>query len=792
MRRFVLWIAIMIAVNGTELSAGPVEGLEYQSESVATSEFVTSGMINPAGLSFYTAMGIRYTHSFTDSTYKGDDALLIGSRRGFFGIEWLNHTSNSFRRKYTLAIGDRIATNFYLGVSYSWFGGDNELYRKMKSFKLGFLYHPHRSLSLGLTADRLNQPKFGQLSQKRIFRPGLAVRPFGPNFTLSSDLRWLEGDDLSETEADLRLAVGPFRGVRFSAEYQTEGSFKIGLIMDFEQMRAGTQGRFDSGRKFAGGSYFIEAGAIRYGSPLISAGRTARITLSGDISDEPESKSILFGRKKTFLQTITALRKGAADARFDELFLKIDGLRLSFAAAQELRAAIAEWRKNGRKVTVYFERGGNLSYYLASVSDKIVMSPTGYLMLNGLSATATFYKGTMDKLGINSQVIRTGPHKTAGDAFTEYDLTDAAREQIDWLLDDLYKQMVVGISRGRRILPEEVKGIIDGGPYTARGALQVNLIDDLKYYDEMVDNARDGHRARYVDLLKFYETEDYNPLWSEPPKIAVVYAGGAIVSGRSGRDILQGKVVGGETLAGALKRVRKDSRIKAIVLRVDSPGGDLFGSDRIYRELELSKGKKPIVVSMGGVAASGGYYISCPGDEIIASPGTITGSIGVIVGKAEFSGFYDKIGLNKTTLTKGRHADITHMDRPATEEEIEHVEKQVWQFYGDFVSKVSTWRKIDYDSVDAIGQGRVWTGRQALNSGLVDSFGGIWDAIETARQKAGIEPDERLIIETYPLPRFSLLPWPALMAEQLSFERILDSSIYSGWQLRLPFDLRIE
>ena len=791
MRRFLFLFVILVFFNNDKGSAGPVDGLEYQSESVATTEFVTSGVINPAGLSFYNAMGIRYTHSFTDSTYGGDDALLIGSQRGFAGIEWLNHTSNQFRRKYTLAMGERITTNFYMGASYSWFGGDNALYKKMKNWKIGFLYRPRPSVSLGLTADRLNQPRYGQILQKRAYRSGLAVRPYGPRLTLSSDLRWLEGDDINKLDGNFRMAFGPFRGVRFSADYQTEGSFKVGIIVDLEQMRVGTQGRFNSGQQFDGGSYFLEAGAIRYGSPMQRSGRIATITLSGDIVDEPESKSIFRSERNSFLRLISALRKGADDDRFGELFLKIDGMRLSFATAQELRAAISEWRKNGKAVTAYIENGGNLAYYLASAADEIIMHPTGYLMLNGLSATATFYKGTMDKLGINANVIRTGPHKTAGDSFTEYDLTDASREQIDWLLDDLYDQMVDGISNGRRILPNEIKRLIDDGPYTARGALDAGLIDDLKYNDEVREN-HDVAGASYIDLLKYYGTEDYNPRWSEPTRIAVVYANGAIVPGNGGRDLFQGQVAGGQTLAKNLEKIRKDNRIKGVVLRVDSPGGDLFGSDRIYRELELLKGKKPLVVSMGGVAASGGYYISCPGDEIIASPGTITGSIGVIAGKADMSGFYEKIGMKKNTLKRGQHADIMSMNRAATDEEIEHTEKQIWQFYADFVSKVSTWRKIDYDSVDAIGQGRVWTGRQAKQYGLVDSYGGVWEAIELARQKAGIDPEDKLIIETYPVPGFSLFPWPGLSATKLSFERMIENTLYKGWQLRLPYYLEIE
>ncbi|MEE9553187.1 MAG: signal peptide peptidase SppA [candidate division Zixibacteria bacterium] len=791
MRCVILW-SVIFFLSGGMLSADPVDGLEFQSESVATAEYVTSGVTNPAGLSFYSAMGVRYTHSFTDSTYGGDDALLIGSRRGFFGLEWLNHTTGQFRRKYTFAMGDRIATNFYLGFSYSWFGGADELYKKMKNWKIGMLYRPRPSVSFGLVVDRLNQPRFGQDKHKRLYRPGMAVHPFSGKITLSYDLRWIEEEFLNKSEGNLRVAMEPYRGIHFSADYRTEGSFRIGLTVDFERMKVGSQGRLNNSRKYVGGSYFVEFGEVRYNSVLPGQGKTGTMTLGNNIIDEPERKVLFASSKITFLQMITALRKGAGDDRIHGLLLKIDEIKMSFAVAQEIRSAVTEFRKNGKNVTVYLENGGNLSYYLASAADKIIINPTGYLMLNGLSARATFYKGMMDKLGVKATVIRTGPHKTAGNAFTEEGLTDAAEEQINWLLDDLYDQMIDGISNGRKVLPGDVKRLINDGPYTARAALEANLVDDLRYYDELVEGEADDSKMPHIDLTKFYKTEDYNPRWSEPRKIAVVYAGGAIVAGNSGNDFIQGKVVGGNTLAKSLASVRKDKSIEAVVLRVDSPGGDLFGSDRIYRELELLKGKKPLVVTMGGVAASGGYYISCPGDEILASPGTITGSIGVIMGKVDLSGFYDKIGLKKKTLKRGKHADITSMDRPATNEEIEHVEKQIWHYYNDFVSKVSTWRKIDFDSVDAIGQGRVWTGRQAIQHGLIDSYGGIWEAIEQARQKAGIEPEEKLIIDTYPKKGFSLFVLPDFPMIGSSLTGGFELPALKGWQLRLPFDIEIE
>ena len=791
MRRLVVFCFIIFCLICSVVRADPLDGLDYQSESVATADQITAGIFNPAGLAALGAMGVRYSHSFTDSTYKGDDGLLINSRRGFFGLEWLNHSSNIFRRKYTLGLGDRVAPNFYAGLTYSWFGGSDELYRKKRVWKLGFLYRPRPMLSLGLVADRLNEPKFEGQRQRRTYRWGAAVRPLGDKLTFSSDARWLEGKGIDKLQGNFRIAAGPYRGVFIGADYATEGLWRIGLTFSFDQMRFGTQGRLGGSQDFAGGSYFFELGAVRYGSVLERPDRTGIMKLTGDIVEEPQKHLLFRPRPRSTYSVIDALRRGAADPRINSLLLKIDGMPMTFAAASEIRETVLDYRRAKKNVIAYIEKGGDLSYYLASAADKIYMSPSGYLELNGLSATATFYKGGMDKLGIEAQIVRTGPHKTYGDAFTETGLSPEAREQINWLLDDLYDQLVEGIAAGRGLLTAKVRQLIDDGPYTSEQALKAGLIDGLKYYDEFVGPG-DGSLVHPVDLEEFYKTDDYYARWSEPKKIAVVYADGDITEGKSGHGIWSGKRVGAETLAEALRQLRSDREIKAVVLRVNSPGGELSASDKIYRELESLKGKKPLVVSMAGVAASGGYYISAPGDEILASPGTITGSIGVVTGKADLSGFYEKIGVSKETIKRGKRADIRSMSRPATEDEIELVEKQVWQYYDDFVSKVSTWRKLDYDSVDAVGRGRVWTGRQALDRGLVDSYGGIWKAIEVARQKAGISAEDKLIVEVYPHYGFSLFSWPAWPRLDSGIADLVERVAGDGWFLKMPFDLSIE
>ncbi len=790
MKFITIAIFIMILVPLGSAFSNPVDGVDYQSESVATADQITAGLINPAGLAFWDDIGIHYTHNFHSTTYKGDDAFLASSQGGFFSIEWLKRDDNIFRRKFTFALSDRIFPNFYLGISYSMFNGDNAFYKNRKDWKIGMLYHPKPFASLGLVVDRLNEPRFGGRKQWRLYRPGIALRPIGEKLTIWADGRWNEGDEISRSQGNFGLKIGPFKGVMFNSEYRTEGQWRVGVTFLFDQYRTGVQGNINSSNKYSGGSYFVEITGKRNQESMADQGKTGILNLTGPIKEEPP-QGFLGSRGTSFFDIIDAIHEAANDKNINSLILRFDAVKTSFASAEELKNSLIDFRKTGKPIIAYIDNGGNLDYYLATVADKIYMNPTGLLELDGLSATATYYKGTMDKLGIKAQMIHTGPHKTFGDAFTQTELSKEAREQLDWLLDDLYAQFVEGISASRKILSEDVKKIIDAGPYTPKDAYDSGLIDGLKHYDEII-KTKDLNMAGPVDICEFYKKDYSNTRWKEPQHIAIVYADGAIKTGRSGQDLFMGKTMGSTTVSDALKKIRNDKNIMAIVLRVNSPGGDGFASDEIFRELELIKGKKPLIISMGGVAASGGYYISCIGDDILVSPATITGSIGVIEGKMDLSGFYEKIGINKQTLKRGIHADIRSSTRGLTDEEISKAKKMINQFYESFVDKVSTWRKIPYDSVDAIGQGRVWTGHQALQKGLVDSYGGIWDAINLARTKAGIDSEDHIIIDSYPKYPFSirqLFEFPSIgwQVAELIEGRDNESIAY-----KMPFDLDIK
>lgn len=303
---------------------------------------------------------------------------------------------------------------------------------------------------------------------------------------------------------------------------------------------------------------------------------------------------------------------------------------------QELREALLDFKQSHKEVIFFMELGGNKEYYLASSGDKIVMLPTGYLSLTGISAEITFVKHTLEKLGIEADLVHVGDYKSASDLLTRDSMSQAHLEMENWLLDDLYEQMTSQIASSRGISQQDLKSKIDQGPYTAREAKEKGLIDDVAFYDQIdeIIKAQTGSKPHKSGFKTYAEEKDYRYSWEIPQRIAVIFATGFIQSGSSGSNLFLGNMMGSETIARAIKRAREDVTIKAIVFRIDSPGGSGMASDVIWREIILTKGKKPFIVSMSDVAASGGYFIACPGDVILADPGTITGSIGVISGNS--------------------------------------------------------------------------------------------------------------------------------------------------------------
>jgi protease-4 len=478
--------------------------------------------------------------------------------------------------------------------------------------------------------------------------------------------------------------------------------------------------------------------------------------LSSNIADAPPSGSIeemiaeslgSGGPPRLQLrQVVDAIDAAATDSRITGLFMQGSFAPVDYgsgyAALLEVRHAIERFRATGKPVVAYLVAPSTRDFLVASAASRVVANPLGMIATPGLAAEVMYLGGTFEKFGIGVQVAKAGKYKSAGEAFSERTMSDAEREQTTALLDDVWTEFVKGVSESRNIPVDELQALIDReGVVTAERALEVGLVDELLDFPDLLDELK-RMTGRPVDAPTFaqvslpaYIAQRTTPdvALGSRDRIAVVYAEGEIVDGEGGSGL-----VGGDRLARELREIRRDPKVKAVVLRVNSPGGSAIASEVIRRELVLLHATKPLVVSMGSVAASGGYWISTDSDRIYAQPNTITGSIGVVAILPNLEGLAEKIDLNIESIMTGRHADIFSIAKPRSPEAMAVLQKLIDDIYVKFIDRVADGREMDREAVEAIAGGRVWSGADALERGLVDAIGGLDDAIAHAAELAEI------------------------------------------------------
>jgi protease IV len=487
--------------------------------------------------------------------------------------------------------------------------------------------------------------------------------------------------------------------------------------------------------------------------PQVAGNSSLVLKIGGDLQEMEPGGVIgqLFEAPPTVRSVTDALRKAKIDRRVTSVVIRPTGTAALWAKVQEVRDAITDFRLSGKPIIGYLEYGGEQEYYLASACDKVFLMPAASLDLTGVASYELFLRGTLDKIGAYPDALHIGDYKTASNTMTERTFTPAHREMAESLNSDLYAQLIRGLADGRHKSEEEVRGLIDHGPFLPEDAVRAGLVDDVAYEDELDDKVQLGTGS--VKLLDEKEYRRVSPAslgLNRGPRIAVIYAVGVISSGESSYDAPSGQVVGSDTMVEYLRKARADSSIKAIVLRVDSPGGSAIASDVIWREVVLTRDVKPVVASMSDVAASGGYYIAMPAHSIVAEPATLTGSIGVVMMKFVIDGTLKKLGINMEGVHNGRYADLYSPVRPFSPEEKAKVQEQMQATYDTFVEKAASGRNTTPERIDKIGQGRVWTGKQAKQIGLVDELGGLERALAIAKQRAKLAPDSEVELVIYP------------------------------------------
>ena len=504
--------------------------------------------------------------------------------------------------------------------------------------------------------------------------------------------------------------------------------------------------------------------------PSVPDNSTLILRIGGELVESPPNdvfEQVTGGaRAQTVRSYVDALRRARDDRRITSVLIVPTPIESPYwGKVQEIRDAILDFKKSGKRISAYLEYAGEREYYLATATDKIYLVPTSALDVTGVATYQVFLKGTLDKVGAQADFEKIGDYKTAPNQLTDTTFTPAHREMTESMTRDMYEQLVKAIAEGRKKKVEDVRTLIDEGPFVADKALSAGLVDTLAYEDQL-----DDHGA--VSTNGTVEGEAYGrsrarTLPRGAPRVAVVYISGIITSGDSGFDPLNGEVAGSQRLVKAIRSARADRGVRAIVVRVDSPGGSSVASDVIWRELMVTRNEnpdRPLVASMSDLAASGGYYVAMAAPLIVAQPATLTGSIGIYGGKFVTGGTYEKLGANIEVVSMGRNATIESPERRFTDAEREKLREQIRAFYQGFIQKVATSRKMSVERVDQLARGRVWTGAQAQGQGLVDALGGLDRAIALAKERAGISPETEVEVVTYP-PRRTLAE---LLIEELS------------------------
>jgi protease IV len=484
--------------------------------------------------------------------------------------------------------------------------------------------------------------------------------------------------------------------------------------------------------------------------------RTAALILELDLTDgilegQPaDPLSVVLGMRRPNLRDVLdGLRRARTDRRVRALVVKVGGHRVGLATAQELRDAIRGFREAGKPTVAWSESFGEIShgtvpYFLATACERIYMQPSGSLVLTGVALQEPFLHDALDRLGVTPRFAKRHEYKTAVNTFSERAYTPEHREASERIVTSVAEQVVKGVAEARGLPEARVRELIDEAPLLGAEALEAGLVDGLAYRDEVYAKIRGDARPRYVSRYNRAHTLVERIPRPRQEIVALIQGQGPIKLGRSGRAPIPGQpaAMGSDTVGAALRAAARDERVKAIVLRIDSPGGSYVASDTIWREVGLAReAGKPVIVSMGNVAASGGYYISAPADAIVAQPGTLTGSIGVYHGKPVISGLLDRLGIGIDSVEVGAHARMSGMARDFTEDEWERINAFLDHVYDDFVGKVAAGRDLPRERVHELARGRVWTGADARERGLVDELGGLDLATDIARKRSGLPAD---------------------------------------------------
>jgi protease-4 len=763
--------------NAIRLQLRRPVSLPLPGPTTATAEEPDALTVNPAGVGFVGGPAAQYFHVAGTAQHLAADGLYIAAPFGpvvpALSLEWVRPADGfgSRYRKSTVGLAFAPSPTLSAGLGWNFFASPQPGIDALRSFDLGVTWRPWRHLSLGASALGING-RIDGVRQPRRYQLGGAVRFWRDTLTGSVDLL---ADDraknaFSANHAAFGLSAELLSGLGFSLQAElpiAHAGSPGGGARAF--MAAVTWNGPRAGFTLGGVAGSGVATAVVVGARVSS--ERYRGSLPGSVPQVPlldlaellrPPVSLLFGASEpdpygALLRKLAAIRD---DPSIPALAVRIDALPIGEGRSEELRQALASIGAV-KPVHALLVGGGMNEYLLATGATRVYMVPGSELYAIGMSSSTLFLEQGLAKLGIAFQAVTMGEYKNAPDALTRHDMSAAERRVTDSLLDDRFARKVKTLAEARHLTEAKVRELIDVGLFTAEEAAQVGLVDELVWPDEL-ENRIGAALGRGIALERQWDPGQLRAAqaWSRPPEIGVIPIEGVIAAGKNrlspfGVDT----IAGSETIRRQLETAALDTDIKAIVLRIDSPGGDATASDGIWRAVVQARKRKPVVAVMGDFGASGGYLAAVGADVVLAQPSTLTGSIGVFALKPDLSGLLSKLEVNDVALQRGANARILSVLKPWTPAERALVERQVAAYYSSFVGRVASGRGLSAEQVGAVAAGRVWTGAQALDQKLVDRIGTFSDAVAIARERAGIAPGADVTLRTYESPRsfFSLL-----------------------------------
>ncbi len=765
-------------------------------------------ILNPSSLFLNKPLGVQIYHSFPKDKFSGNDGLIVSAAGLGFGYQRLGWTGLSPDKisRYDFAVSSRVVRNIYTGLSYTYYKSSFKPIDKSHSWNFSILAHLAPSLSISAEAQNVNKHVYLGRQTDIGYGTSIALRPIGDRFTIGGNLSMYRGQSLKSAvwQASARAEVA--RGLVLYTGIDDRHTFGVGLEFRIGDAMVGTEGFFDNNTNHLGTTIYSGYNYAQRDYLIAGPGKILQVDLSGDISEE-RSSALFLKSPETVYDKLAAIKKAQNDREIKGLLLTIKNPGIGWGKFADFRRAVKDFEKAGKPVICYLGVSpNNGSYYLASAANQVYMLPVDALNLTGLRAEVTFYKGTLDKIGVEAEVEKQGKYKNYPDQFTDTAMTAPHREALESLLDDIYSQILSDIAPDRRLTPKGLSKIIDQGPFTSVQAESLGLVDGRFYPEDFESHLPSMFGGNYfaVSSQEYQANAPYRDRFTEPPEIALISVSGSITTGSSGSNFVTGNTAGSATITRAIRSAKNDRAVKAIVMRLDTPGGDALASDLIWGELQSARRRKPVIVSMSDECASGGYYIAVASDKIFVEPTSVTGSIGVFWGKPNLEQLYRKLGMNTVTIRRGDHADIYSMKQGFTPDERLLVRRQVNDMYRNFVSIVAENRKLSTDSVHTIAQGRVWSGKSALAIGLGDANGGLMEAIDAARVAGDITDRDYRVVEM-PERRLSLFNIPDLLMSAIGRRLGLSDSVPAealralvsttgseSMQMQLPYQLTVE